>query len=215
MLSRAVMSHARQHSPIDNDPSSSEDPPPRSVFIIRHGEKPEGGAAPYGVNVEGERSESSLIPLGWQRAGALARLFDPYGPQTRVGLTTPNQLIAPGYPGGSQSHRTYETILPLTELLEWEIETQFKEGEEKALAQYVSHPGIGAALISWEHTAIPTIALNILGLANPKDVPEEWPKHRFDMVWAFTREPGSGDYVFAQIPQMLLFKDSEELFPLA
>jgi hypothetical protein len=213
MLSCAAMSLARQHSPIEDDPSSSEDPPPRSVFIIRHGEKPEGGEGPKGVNIQGERSDSSLIPLGWQRAGALARLFDPLGPQTRAGLATPNQLIAPGYAGGSQSHRTYETILPLTELLEWEIETQFKEGQEKALAQYVSHPGIGVALISWEHTAIPTIALNILGLANPQDVPKEWPKHRFDMVWAFKRKPGYGDYAFSQIPQMLLFKDSEEPFP--
>ncbi len=207
------MSEAARQAPIGGAPVSSEEPPPRIVFIIRHAEKPETKGAPYGVNIQGEKSDSSLIPRGWQRAGALVRLFDPLGKQ-RAGLAVPNQLIAPGYKGGSENHRTYETIVPLNELLEWEIETQFEEGDEEALAQYVSHPGIGVALISWEHTAIPTIAKNIFGVANPKDVPTEWPKHRFDMVWSFAREPGYGAYVFSQIPQMLLSKDSEEPFPV-
>ncbi|HEY1449314.1 MAG TPA: hypothetical protein VGF47_00070 [Solirubrobacteraceae bacterium] len=36
----------------------------------------------------------------------------------------------------------------------------------------VSHPGIGVALISWEHTRILEIAQNIPGVANPEAIPQ-------------------------------------------
>jgi hypothetical protein len=190
----------------------SSELPPRSVFIIRHAEKPEGKYG--GVNIHGDASKDSLIPRGWQRAGALARLFAPLHPaEARPALALPDQLIAPGYSGGSSDHRTYETIAPLAELVGGEIETNFQEREEEALAQMVSHPGIGVALISWEHTRIPKIAKHILGVANPEAIPSEWPEDRFDMVWSFVREAGYGAYVFTQVPQMLLAGDSESPFP--
>jgi hypothetical protein len=193
-------------------PSSSSETPPRTVFIIRHAEKPTGKYG--GVNIYGKASNDSLIPRGWQRAGALARLFAPLHPtEARPGLALPDQLIAPGYSGGSNDHRTYETIVPLAELIEGEIETSFQEGEEAKLAQMVSHPGIGVALISWEHTRIPKIAKSFLGLANPEAIPSEWPEERFDMVWSLKREAGYGAYVFTQVPQMLLAGDSETPFP--
>jgi hypothetical protein len=193
-------------------PSSSSEPPPRSVFIIRHAEKPTGKYG--GVNIYGEASNDSLIPRGWQRAGALARLFAPlHSTEARPALAPPDQLIAPGYSGGSSNHRTYETVVPLAELVEREIETNFQEGEETALAQMVSHPGVGVALISWEHTRIPAIAKNLLDVANPEAIPSEWPEGRFDMVWSFTRKPGYGAYVFTQVPQMLLAGDSKAPFP--
>lgn len=195
-------------------PTASESGP-RTIFIIRHAEKPETSGAPYGVNIDGERSGSSLIPHGWQRGGALARLFDPFAVQLRPGLLTPEQLIAPRYSGGSAEHRTYETILPLAELLGETIATPFEEGEEEALAQFVSHPGIGVALISWEHTAIPTIVAHIFGLANPQDVPKIWCKDRFDVVWSLKRGPDYGDYTFSQIPQLLLAGDSKAPIPLS
>src|SRR5262245_16855969 len=67
----------------------------RTIFIIRHGEKPEQKDG-YGVDDECNLKKTSLLPRGWQRAGALVRLFAPLG-DPRPGLTTPKQLIAPDY----------------------------------------------------------------------------------------------------------------------
>lgn len=46
------------------------------VYIIRHGEKPdEGNERQHGDEIEGNICKSSLMPRGWQRAGALIHLF--------------------------------------------------------------------------------------------------------------------------------------------
>jgi hypothetical protein len=188
----------------------------RLIFVIRHAEKPDGEAE--GVTILGERNEHSLIPRGWQRAGALARLFAPYRQEPfRPGLARPDQLYAPWY--GSQkateNHRTSETIRPLSELIELKPNTQFKEKQEVALAHAVSEPTTaGVVLICWEHTRIVNaqhddIAHNIVGLLNPTRLPKEWPDNRFDVVMSFLRKEGTSGYLFSEIPQMLLFKDSE------
>jgi len=178
--------------------------PAKLIFIIRHAEKPVGKAK--GVEINGDRSEDSLIPRGWQRAGALARLFDPFDSPPRRGLAKPEQLIAPLYPAGNANHRTHETLAPLSELLERSVEKPFKEGQEKELGRYMSSDAKApVVLIAWEHHLIPDIAKNIKPLKN--EVPDKWPEDRFDLVWSFALSGSPGAYVFTSISQMLLHGD--------
>ena len=49
------------------------------IMIIRHAEKPTTTPPPplNGVTITGKQDKDSLIPRGWQRAGALVTLFAP------------------------------------------------------------------------------------------------------------------------------------------
>lgn len=80
---------------------------PRLIYLIRHGEKPADPPAsspgahtapsgpPFGVDVDGNQSVHSLLPRGWQRAGALAVLFDPLSGRRRPGCARPPRCIHP------------------------------------------------------------------------------------------------------------------------
>jgi hypothetical protein len=183
---------------------------PKPIFIIRHAEKPvrnAHGVEIHGVDIDGQRSEDSLIPLGWQRAGALVRLFDPLD-SPRRGLAKPGQLVAPAYPKEEDTvkHRTHETITPLSELLKLNIDAPFKEGQEKELGAYVSQGAkANVVLISWEHRLIPDIAKNIEPLKSK--VPDKWPEDRFDLVWSLAWSGDLKGFVFTSIPQLLLAPD--------
>lgn len=183
--------------------------PAQLIYIVRHAEKPIPGSY-EGVNVHGVPAGESLIPKGWQRAGALARLFAPTLQQPRPGFEQqPEQLIAPEYKDKSktENHRTYETLLPLCELTGVGIETKYKEGEEKRLGEHLCKEAtVGVVLIAWEHKRIPDIVRGIGPIGNPKQIPPEWPE-RFDIVWVLERL--SGSYYFAALPQLLLAGDAQ------
>ena len=51
--------------------------PANKIMVIRHAEKPSDDGAIEGVTAAGEKCKHELIVRGWQRAGALARLFAP------------------------------------------------------------------------------------------------------------------------------------------
>jgi hypothetical protein len=198
---------------------SNDTTAPRTIFIIRHGEKPpapnpSSTAPTIGIDVDGNPDSSSLTPLGWQRAGALATLFSPYGGQLRAGILTPTELFSPSYPKGAPGHRTHDTIFPLSQLLPGVTfdDTTYAEGDEKWLAKAVAAQTTGVTLICWEHSHIPTIANHIVGKANESEIPQTWPGDRFDVIWAFTSS--SGGYSFTQLPQMLLFGDSTSVIPV-
>jgi hypothetical protein len=180
----------------------------RAIFIIRHGEKPPDPPPPYGVDITGVRDEHSLVALGWQRAGALATLFAPFGGHLRPGLQTPGQLISPQYTKSISAHRTYQTIYPLSQLAGVSIESPYPEGQEQELGETVAAATSGVTLICWEHHALPTIAEHIGPLAAGTKIPKTWPGKRFDVVWCFVREASASEYVFSQVPQMLLDGDS-------
>jgi hypothetical protein len=188
--------------------------PSRTIFIIRHGEKPET-PPPYGVDADGNQDDHSLLPRGWQRAGALATLFAPYGGQPRIGLATPTELICPDY--GDQAttlvHRTYQTIQALSELIGIEIDHPFPEGQESTLGQQLSAGTTGLTLVCWEHKAIHEIANSILPIPSGTQVPQSWPDTRFDVIYAFTYDGGASQYAFSQIPQMLLGGDIDQAIP--
>jgi hypothetical protein len=187
----------------------------RTIFIIRHGEKPET-PPPWGVEPLGAIDRHSLLVRGWQRAGALATLFAPYREALRPGLLRPDQLLSPTYgePTTTAEHRTFQTILPLSQLTGVGIMSPFAEGEEAMLGTWLGETTSGVTLVCWEHTRIHTIGEAIPTQPGTK-IPGTWPEERFDIVWSFVREPASGRYTFEQIPQMLLAEDREAPIPPA
>ena len=86
---------------------------PRTLLMIRHGEKPSHGET--GVDAQGEANPDGLIPRGWERAGALVTLFAPNAVTVTSALPVPGALVSPRYSG--QVHRSGLTLLPLSRRL--------------------------------------------------------------------------------------------------
>jgi broad specificity phosphatase PhoE len=172
----------------------------RSIFIIRHGEKPPDGKP--GIDDVGGPNEHSLIAVGWERAKALPRLFA----GAVAWFPQPTQLIVPDHhgPDPEPKYRTYQTLMPLADLIGLSIEP--REPHEAKLAEELAEATAGVTLVSWAHEYIPKLAEHI-----PTDgvtTPRSWPDHRFDVVWVF-EATGKGTYAFSQVPQMLLPGDKE------
>jgi hypothetical protein len=193
------------------------------VMLIRHAEKPTSTES--GINIDGAPDTSSLIPQGWQRAGALNGLFtSAIGP-----LPTPQYLFAPNLfssdsSGNSKasaakksgssgtSRRPYETITPLSQKLGITINAipgskspaQYAKGDYPAMLN-VALALQGIVLIAWEHGEIPNLANQILG--NNTTSPQKWPSERFDIVWVFDLNTATNTYSFNQAPQLLLQGD--------
>jgi hypothetical protein len=192
-------------------------------MLIRHAEKPTSTES--GTNVDGDLDSSSLIPQGWQRAGALNGLFTSgIGP-----LPVPNFLFAPNvfssdstgasntapatkHGSAGTSRRPYETITPLSLKLGITINAipgaknpaQYAKGDYPAMLA-AARTLQGIVLISWEDGEIPDIANQILG--NQTTSPQKWPSERFDMVWVFDLNTATNTYSFTQAPQLLLQGD--------
>ncbi|MFA7242404.1 MAG: hypothetical protein WC091_20005 [Sulfuricellaceae bacterium] len=177
----------------------------KKIMMIRHAEKPADSGAPFGVDINGNQDAESLIPRGWQRAGALAEFFDPAnGCLQDKRLAVPQFLYASGVGKHSNSLRPEETIMPLSEKLGIKINTTFKKGDEADMIQDAMAQD-GIVLIAWEHQAIPGIANLIPG---NNTIPQTWPGNRFDIVWIFDPAPNNAAYTFSQVPQQLLSGDS-------
>ena len=201
-------------------------PPPRFVYIIRHGEKPPDPppdavqpptpAPPFGVDFEGNQNPHSLIPRGWQRSGALTVLFDPTLGPPEAGLKTPGALFSPSYgdPTKTIQHRTYQTIQGLAGRLGLQISSPFQEGQESDLAANVVGHSSGVVLICWEHDHIPALATGFPVVADTK-IPSIWPGNRFDVIWTFAlvQEAAPVQYLFGQVPQQLLLGDAPTVIP--
>jgi hypothetical protein len=194
---------------------------PQLIYVIRHAEKPPdsppgaknaaaaGVGGPHGVDFSGRVDQHSLTPRGWQRSGALAVLFT-RPPQVRMPtLAVPDRLLAPDYGGGAATteHRTYQTLLGLSDPATRPIISDFPLGGEAQLAKVVLADTADAVLICWEHKNIPRITGAIpVDPATP--VPDQWPDQRFDLIWQFHRS--STDplvYQFTPIPQAVLDGD--------
>jgi hypothetical protein len=214
---------------MSQQPAGGTAPPPDTIYVIRHGEKPAdpppaGGsgqaqpapAAPFGVDFQGNQDAHSLLPRGWQRSGALAVLFDPALGATQAGLRTPGTLLSPSYgsPDKTAEHRTHETIQGLSDRLGLAIVSAYAEGQEPQLAANVVSSYSGVVLICWEHDHIPAIATSLPTVPGTA-IPQAWPGDRFDVIWTFTLVPGSSPprYTFGQIPQQLLSGDADTVIP--
>jgi len=198
-------------------------PPPDTIYIIRHGEKPAdpppaaagqapaAPAPPFGVDFQGIQDPHSVLPQGWQRSGALTVLFNPALGPLQAGLQTPEALLSPDYgnPDKTAEHRTHQTIQGLSDRLGLAIASDFAEGSEPELAASVVSSYSGVVLICWEHDHIPAIATSLPTVPGTV-IPQPWPGDRFDVIWTFTLVPGSApaQYTFGQIPQQLLAGDT-------
>jgi hypothetical protein len=168
-------------------------------MIIRHGEKPDGSHP--GIDASGNQDDSSLTEVGWDRAHRLADLFD-QAPAPRPGLSRPSRIYAAGANDDGEGARTRETVQPLANRLGLAVDTRFGKGDEDRLVEHViTRPG--PALISWQHSGIPSIA-EALGPVTPTP-PTEWPDDRFDVVWTFTRT--ADGWRFDQLPELLMPQD--------
>ena len=175
------------------------------ILLIRHAEKPAKDSAPYGVTQEGDRSKESLEVRGWQRAGALTSLFAPAdGRFQHASLAKPQFLFASKPVKRRGSRRPVETIMPLADKLEIEINSEYRRSEFESMLDDVFECK-GVVLICWQREYIPEIASHIMD--NNRIIPDDWPEDRYDMVWVFDLQRPTGKYKFEQVPQRLLLGD--------
>ena len=191
---------------------------PKQIYIIRHADKQinlEIPEPPFGIDIEGNRNYHSLIPRGWQRAGALIGLFDPVTKVLSRDLERPTSLFSPlfGTLKNTKLQRTYQTIIGLAERLNIKINNLVSVGEEEELAWYILNAYTDVILISWEHHHIPILAKEFPTI-NSTDVPQVWPDDRFDVIWSFTLDNELGQYIFSQMPQQLLAGDTDTVIPV-
>lgn len=183
------------------------------IMIIRHAEKPTQNPPTNGVDINGDINKDSLIPQGWQRAGALATLFAPSrGPLQHPNLATPKFIYATTSPDPTEGNRPEQTVTPLAAKLHKQPNFNFKKGKEAKLAEAALSCD-GVVLISWPHGRIPTLAKQIPLSRHSKPIPKgKWPSNRFDVVWVFDYDTRSkkGGYIFSQVPQLLLDGDSSK-----
>lgn len=181
----------------------------RKILVIRHAEKPDSHGA-GGVEASGQPDAESLTPRGWQRAGALVRLFAPDDAPPRAPLERPKHLFAARAEeaGDDHSKRPYQTIEPLGAYLDLPggIDNSLRKDEFEKLIQTVTALD-DTVLIAWEHKKIPPMARLLLPAS--EEVPD-WPDDRFDMIWVFDRVGEA--WHLTQVPQLLLAGDQAELF---
>jgi hypothetical protein len=180
--------------------------PATKIMLIRHAEKPDGIA--QGVSAAGKADPEELIVRGWQRSGALVRLFAPRdGKFVAPQLATPKTIFASAVGKHSNSLRPQHTVLELSKQLNLSLNLRYPKGDELELAKAAAAAS-GPVLIAWEHENIPAIVNVIVG--DDTTCPQKWPDSRFDLVWVLDQRAGGG-WDFTQVPQMALSGDSDEL----
>jgi hypothetical protein len=158
------------------------------VILIRHAEKPPK-----------EQHSPHLTPTGVQRAQQIPSLFSP-------GRTAP--LARPGFLFATHftpsSNREVETLQPLGQALNLEINDQYAEDEIAKLAsEILSGKYTGkVVLVCWHHGKLPAPA-TALGVPNPP----AWPDSVFDRIWKI--EWVHSTSVMTDLPQNLLPGDSQ------
>ena len=174
------------------------------IIFIRHAEKPFSGAS--GVDATGTPDPDSLVPQGWQRAGALVRFFDPVIVAAGEPALTPDVIFAAGVGEGSRSKRSLETVTPLAKALAARnvpfVSTYLKDDHAGLAADVATRDGV--LLIAWEHKQIPAIAALV---APGAGTPSIWPD-RFDLMWICERTGGA--WSFKEKRQALLAGDEPE-----
>lgn len=179
---------------------------PRKIMIIRHAERPMDGGKDQGVQLDGTPNENFLTVRGWQRAGALVRLFYPLGKNSMQSpIEKPTSLYAAHPDDKHHSHRTRSTLQPLAGLLGFTVNTDHARGEETELAEAIRHQD-GVVLIAWEHKAIHAI---VTALTQSEIEAPNWPDDRFDMIFVLTPGPA---WRLVQVPQQLLAGDQASIF---
>jgi hypothetical protein len=180
----------------------------QTIMIIRHAEKPVPDGAD-GVTAACSLDPESLVPPGWQRAGAWMELFAPSLGQPSV-LPTPATIfasapkhyveLAAGH-GGSKSLRPLETISYLAAKLGLQVNLSFAKGNETGLAAALALIE-GVVLVCWQHE-------NIIAIANAltdgmQGIPAKWHDSRFNVVFKFDRADEALPWAFTQIVPLMM-----------
>ncbi len=180
---------------------------PRTLLMIRHGEKPFNGY--QGVDEQGNANPDALIPKGWERAGALVTLFAPNKTTLNSTIPSPGALVTPKYP--MPIHRPYLTLLPLSQRLGVTILSEYAvDADPTMIVSSLLAMEDEVVLVCWEHEHL----VNIVGamastgsVANQGDVPASWPGDRFDVIWRFDLDEQTGKWTFSSLDQQLLAGD--------
>jgi broad specificity phosphatase PhoE len=174
-------------------------------MFTRHGEKPSESGTPFGVDQHGEKDEHALSVRGWQRAGALAGLFQMNASAKYPGVVKPGVIYATAPSSQSHSTREFNTAEPLAKALGLAVNTDFEHGHEHKLVKHVLEQNENA-LVVWHHGEIPA-ALSSFAISNASEVPDEWPEERFDLIWVLTNVDKGTSYRFTSVNQQLLSGD--------
>ncbi|RAK88134.1 60S ribosome biogenesis protein Rrp14 [Aspergillus costaricaensis CBS 115574] len=142
-------------------PTSTPNPNPPTVYLIRHGEKPP------------DPGDSGLNADGFKRAECLREVFG-VGSPYEIG-----HVMAPKINKRGQHRRSYETVLPVAQDLGLSVDTSCKRNHVKCVAKRIREfKGTGNILISWRHGKMRQIVQE-LGYADPPEYPDD----RFDLIW--------------------------------
>ncbi|WP_010165424.1 hypothetical protein [Sphingomonas sp. PAMC 26617] len=159
------------------------DQPPHRLIFIRHAEKPHDAVA--FTDEMGHAAPESLIPLGWQRAGALVELFGRQDSTASLENLTLDVIYAAGVGEGSRSKRSPadgDAARPAAGAAWRTVITTYLKDDHAGLAADVATQ-TGVVLIAWKHNRIPAIAALLVPGGNS---PKSWPD-RFDLMWICDR----------------------------
>ncbi len=164
---------------------------PAQIILIRHAEKPD------------DSDNINLSEIGFKRAERLAQIFDLQPNLAQFG--PPVALFAPPYILNKNSKRSIQTLTPLSQKINIQINTSYKKNDYTLLAQNIlSNPDYNnkTVMISWVHSKIVDLA-NALG-SSPS---EKWKGSVFDRMWVIKFD-SSGKATSVDMGQRLLIGDS-------
>jgi phosphohistidine phosphatase SixA len=143
---------------------------PRTIYLMRHAEKPAASNDPH------------LSAAGVARAEKLTGYF----PSLLADGQSVDYIFATK--ASKNSNRPVETITPLAASLRLPIDQSYANNRYRALAEAILSDGSYAQktiLIAWHHGTMPKLA-RALGA---KHGPKKWPGASFDMIWKLTYLP--------------------------
>jgi phosphohistidine phosphatase SixA len=160
---------------------------PKTVYIIRHAEKPE------------DPHDPNLSTQGVERAQALAQNCEKLFGKLDC-------LFAAETSG--RSSRPVDTIDPLAQMIHIEIDSGVSNKDysvlaAKLLAGPTDYDG-KSVLICWHHENIPKLAQEL----RAANAPANWMDEVFDRIWVLEYQ-SSGDVYFQDLAQDLLQGDSK------
>ncbi|KAF2092654.1 putative phosphoglycerate mutase family protein [Rhizodiscina lignyota] len=130
-----------------------------TVYLIRHGEKPDSGD---GLSSQGE-----------ERAQCLTNVF---GPSSGYDI---DYIMAQTPQSDGSQQRPYDTVVPLANELGLTIDTSCQRDDQDCVAGVVeAYSGPGNILICWEHDALHDI-VKALG---DKNAPK-YDSDDYDIIW--------------------------------
>lgn len=179
---------------------------PTLIMFVRHGEKPSEHGAPHGINHHGEQDAHSLSVRGWMRAGALGALLAHAPLASHAKIATPERILATKPSPEAKSHRELDTASPIGRRIDVSVESNFAHEDEAELCSSIlgdQRP----TLVVWHHGNLAELVRRF-PIANSHEVPAEWPKDRFDLIWVLTRDDGDSEFTFSTVDQQLLDGDA-------